>query len=250
MEPVFALPPGIVVPIPDQNAFIAFLEQYKVPYSGWQNPAEELLNLWNEIERKDAVYTTYVAYGRRMPVRFLLTVAPWIKLERRLRGGKTELLVLKESVREGNVWRPRKYVDTSVSEKMKLDCLGAPLELPEDTIARCLEEEQRLHVSVSDVRKGMQFRPWLDVQPTEEPFQVVGSKHVEIHVHEKKKCPGLLHCNQIARYFVQLPDKYHFFGTRLDVGTRYRSWWSPVDEGTSRLDPVPAELILPRRLDP
>lgn len=246
MEPVFARP-GNVATFPDKNAFIAFLERHGVKLETWDDPEGRLAEYWHEIEQHDTVYTaraTRFMPDKLVPVRFLLTVAVRVRLTHPTPGGKQQSLVLAEYVRENGFFRPRRYSDTSLSEKMKLYPCGTPKELCAETLVRCLLEEIRMDASLEEVQANLQFMPYAGTAHEDNLFTVSGCEHVEPHVHEKKdKTPGLIHWNQVARYAALLGVRHFFMGWRQDVTERYISRWISVHE-KSPLDPVPVELVL------
>lgn len=250
MTPIFARPEGIVTPS-SEAAFIALLERHRVPISKWEKSDKKLEELWKEIKNRDAVYTAHRTDYVKQPrlVRFIITVAARVTTSLP-RIGRASLV---QYFQEADTFRPRRHTDTSLSEKTKLTVDGIPAETPDETIARCLEEEVRLHVAHASVKRRMHFMEWLEKNAPEWHdsdrqrglFPYPGSMHIETDFHEKKKrMPGLWHANQIARYAVELPSRHYFLGLRMDDTNRYLSHWSSTHEPSTQFDPIPAELVL------
>ncbi|HEX8591375.1 MAG TPA: hypothetical protein VF696_01315 [Candidatus Paceibacterota bacterium] len=238
MVPIFARPEEVFA-LSDRAAFIAFLEEFRVPYRTWGDSEKKLDRLWKEIEQGDAVYTTGAPfYEPRVPVRFIVTMAARVIMEHPVHG----FFVLIEFVRDGGFYRPRQHAASSLSEKAKLKPDGTLAESNAETIWRCQVEEARIRSTKEEVISGLHFMPRPELKPL-----VGGARHVEQDYREKvvgpKATPGLKHFNQIAHYTSRLPEHHHFLGWRRDESTQHLSRWGSVSENSSQLEPIPVELV-------
>lgn len=234
--PIFAQPESVIA-LPDQAAFIAFLDQFDVPYARWNESEEMLEKYWREIQSQDAVYTTTHAFFgrtyRNMPLRFLITLSSWVAI----RDGR-DTLVLHE-----RTFNPRtdayELRRLTVSEKAKLDRAGRLVETPEQTLRRLLGEENGISVTEQEILDGLHFKPWTSPVPL-----IGGAKRIEQDSKQKELLPGIWHFNQVAHYYSYLPEHAYFAGMRLDKATRYLSSWCSAQEDSDQLEPIPADLIL------
>lgn len=236
--PIFARPDE-VFSLADRDAFIALLEQFRVPYRMWgdaEKSAKEVIEEhWEEIENRDAVYTTgALNYEPQSITRFIITIATRVVMDH----PKLGKLVLIEFVRDNGFYRPRKHTNSSLSEKVKLTAAGLVDESPVETIRRCLREESRIEIGAGRLRRGLHFMSWPLIRPL-----VGGAKRVEQDYRARPETAGLMTFNQVAHYTAYLPEDCYFEGWRQDEETKYLSRFVSLTEQERRLEPIPVSHV-------
>lgn len=237
--PIFARPEN-TIPFADQAAFVAFLEQHRMPLLEWGE--NKIRKLWKEVREGDAVYAMgdQIGLPPELPVRFILAVSLRVCMSHPERG----MLVLIEFARKGNHYIARKHESSSLSEKILLHPDGSPAESPRETVIRCYETEVGIHLSRKEVGKdSLIFRPYVGTVG----FMLPGSLYVEPNLKHDKghKYFPLFTFAQVAHYIHYISHKHYWDGARRDVATKYYSFWRSVHESRS-IDPIPLERLVER----